>query len=228
MFGTSSDGAVIRRVLAGRHEDFAVLVARHMPMARALAWARLRHPQDVEDVVQEAFLKAYRSLDSLRDVRHFGAWLGAIVRNACVNVIRAQQVRNAAAAGTPDDAMVTPAIEQEEVRRLVRARLDDLDEASREILLFHYFAGKSTREIADVLNLSRDAVKKRMQRSRETLGQALLRDLSPTEAERQDREKQVRAVVAAIPLSSAPWAEASAATAVAGAVRTASTESCQQ
>ncbi len=218
MFGTGSDAAVIRRVLAGRHEDFAVLVARHMPMARALAWARLRHPQDVEDVVQESFLKAYRSLDTLRDVRHFGSWLGAIVRNACVNVIRAQQVRNAAAAEAADNATVSPAIEQEEVRRLVRARLDDLDEASREVLLLHYFAGRSTREIAGVLNLSRDAVKKRMQRARETLGQALLRDLSPTEADRQDREKQVRAVMAAIPLSSAPWAEASAATAVAGAI----------
>ena len=75
------DGELARRARAGDAGSFALLVERHFPSARALAARLCAHPDDVDDIVQEAFLQAFAGLDRLRDPDRFGAWLAGIVRN---------------------------------------------------------------------------------------------------------------------------------------------------
>ncbi|MDZ4860492.1 MAG: sigma-70 family RNA polymerase sigma factor [Candidatus Hydrogenedentes bacterium] len=216
--GKSADREVVRRVLSGRQDQFEELVRRHMPMAQAIAMSRLRNPQDAEDAVQESFLKAYRGLNTLREQNQFGAWLAVIVRNTCNSVGRKNSEVTEPISDSVAGRETLPAqIERNETRRLVRTRLDQLEESDREILLLHYFAGNSTRDIADLLQITRDAVKKRLQRAREALGRELLRDIEPRTDELNRRDKQARAIIAAIPLGATPWT-ALASTGAAAAV----------
>ncbi|HIJ66189.1 MAG TPA: sigma-70 family RNA polymerase sigma factor, partial [Candidatus Hydrogenedentes bacterium] len=85
------DARIVRRVLSGQSPAFEALVERYMPAVRAAAMARLGNDADADDVVQEAFLKAYQALDSLRDPGKFGAWLLSIARNACNRLDRRRQ-----------------------------------------------------------------------------------------------------------------------------------------
>jgi Sigma-70 region 2 len=75
------DGELARRARAGDSGAFALLVERHFPPARALAVRLCAHRDDVDDIVQEAFLQAFTGLGRLRDPDRFGAWLAGIVRN---------------------------------------------------------------------------------------------------------------------------------------------------
>ena len=95
------DSELVRRARAGDAGAFSLLVERHLPAARALA-ARLRaHPDDVDDIVQEAFLQAFAGLGRLRDPDRFGAWLAGIVRN--ISRAAARQTRLMLLADWPED-----------------------------------------------------------------------------------------------------------------------------
>lgn len=75
------DGDLVRLARAGDPAAFRLLVERHAGMARARAARLGAGPDDVADVVQEAFLAAFVALDQLRDPDRFGAWLGGIIAN---------------------------------------------------------------------------------------------------------------------------------------------------
>ena len=77
------DGDLVRLARDGDAAAFRLLVERHLPMTRARAARLCSRPDDVDDVVQEAFLQAFVSLRQLRDPDRFAAWLGGIVVNVC-------------------------------------------------------------------------------------------------------------------------------------------------
>ena len=78
------DGDLVRQARAGDRAAFRLLVERHWASARTRAARLCARPDDVDDVVQEAFLQAFVALDRLRDPDRFGAWLAGIVRNVHV------------------------------------------------------------------------------------------------------------------------------------------------
>ena len=78
-----TDGDLVRLARAGDEVAFRLLVERHQPAARARAWSLSPNPSDVDDVVQESFLRAFTALDRLREPDRFGAWLAGIVLNVC-------------------------------------------------------------------------------------------------------------------------------------------------
>jgi DNA-directed RNA polymerase specialized sigma24 family protein len=95
------DGDLVRRARAGDAGAFASLVERHFPSARALAARLGAHPDDVDDIVQEAFLQAFAGLGRLREPDRFGGWLAGIVRN--VSRAAARQAPLMLLADWPDD-----------------------------------------------------------------------------------------------------------------------------
>ena len=78
-----SDAELIRAVLDGRTEAYAELVHRHRDAQFRYAMRMLGDRDDADDVLQSAFVRAFRSLASCRDPEHFGAWLRRIVVNEC-------------------------------------------------------------------------------------------------------------------------------------------------
>ena len=99
-----SDGALVRRVLEGDTEAFGALVARHQARGLRFAAAMLGDAADAEDALQDAFVRAYRSLRSCREPDRFGAWLLRILMNRCRT--RGARRRRSAALFVHDEAAI--------------------------------------------------------------------------------------------------------------------------
>ncbi len=175
----TDDGCIIRECLGGESEAFGVLVDKYKGGIYAFAYAKLGNFQDAQDVTQEAFLKAYRNLRSLRRWESFGFWLYRIAYNLCGEWIKARARR-------PDREF----IEDQDPRTLasssldfhreyqldesVQDALDSLPQAYREVLMLHYFGGMNSKEIARVLGTSPTAVRMRLSRARAQLREEMV------------------------------------------------------
>ena len=161
------DALLVRRTLAGERAAFDVLVAAHLRRARALARVVVRDDSAVDDVVQEAFLKAYRQLGALGVPAHFPSWLGAIVRNEAVTWLR-RNARPTRQMDAVQQAAPEP-VEPDPRLAALRAALDHLSPAYREVIALRYEAGLDYQAIADTLGLSLANVEKRLYRARQDL-----------------------------------------------------------
>ncbi|GMV93297.1 MAG: hypothetical protein AMXMBFR82_30750 [Candidatus Hydrogenedentota bacterium] len=197
---STSDAQLVLQTLAGKREAFGTLVERYQPVAYAVAYARVHRHADAEDVAQESLLAAYQQLDTLRDPARFGAWLAGIARH-CASRIRERRLRDATVAErhNGEELVVMPDHERRELWDLIRAEIDRLNEPDREVVMLHYFAGKSSREIAAVLDSSSDAVRKRLQRARETLGSRLLDQVAAPVLPDRKKARHIMGLIAAAP-----------------------------
>ena len=89
----TEDGHIIHKCLNGEREAFGLLVDKYKASIYALAYSKLRNFHDAEDITQEAFIKAYRKLHTLRWWDNFLAWLYAITSNLCKDWLRSQPKR---------------------------------------------------------------------------------------------------------------------------------------
>src|SRR6266545_3729448 len=90
----TESAAVLARARQGDSEAFRVLIERHSRSVFRLAFRMTGNEQDAEDVVQEAFLRAYRQLGRFESRANFGTWLYRIVANCSVDLMRAKQARH--------------------------------------------------------------------------------------------------------------------------------------
>ncbi|MGD9631834.1 MAG: RNA polymerase sigma factor [Pirellulales bacterium] len=160
--------------------------------ARMLAVARrmLRSEEDAADAVQDAFLAAFVSLPRFRAEAQISTWLHRIVVNKCLMRLRSQKRRptvsleSIAAASKRDDA-AWPAMAREcddaatlmdkrEQRTAIRRSIQSLPDSYREVLILRDIDQYDTEQTAALLGVSRGAIKTRLHRARQTLGESLL------------------------------------------------------
>jgi RNA polymerase sigma-70 factor (ECF subfamily) len=156
--------------VAQRHEAFGALVRRFQDMAYGYAYAALGDMYLAEDVAQEAFLTAYRSLHQLLDPHAFPGWLRRIVLTECSRMTRRKQLRTEPLttiphASTPGDEPVAVA-EAHELRAAVVSALQALPERERLPALLFVIGDYRPNEIARFLELPVTTVRKRLQRAR--------------------------------------------------------------
>jgi RNA polymerase sigma-70 factor (ECF subfamily) len=161
--------AVLARARQGDSEAFRAIVERHSRSAFRLAFRMTGNEQDAEDVVQEAFLRAYRQLGRFESRAHFGTWLYRIVANCAVDLMRSRQARHDMARGESLDAAgELPAgdwpgperlAESSEIRRRVRDALGALSALERAAFTLRHYEGCSIAEIARMLGLNTSAAK---------------------------------------------------------------------
>jgi RNA polymerase sigma factor (sigma-70 family) len=179
--GADSDATIVARVRAGDVEAYAELVRRHAPMALRTA-SLLGAGPDAEDVVQEAFVKAYAGLDSFREGSPFRPWLLRIVTNETRNLHRGAGRRRAreqlAWARTErlllDQEPLDTALSRERREALVDS-LRRLDVRDRQVVTCRYLLGLDEAESAAVLGWPRGTVKSRLSRALRRL-EALLQE----------------------------------------------------
>ncbi|MHC4923792.1 MAG: RNA polymerase sigma factor [Planctomycetota bacterium] len=165
----------LSRVVAaqgGDAEAFADLVAQYQGLVLSLLAGRVRGRQDVEDLAQEVFLKAFRKLPDLREPERFAGWLSRIAVNATRDFHRRSKVRPKGVAleavelepeaGGPREDHA--AIVSEE-HGLVLEALHALDERSRLAVLLRYRDGMAVKEIADRMGDSPAAIGMRLTRA---------------------------------------------------------------
>ena len=115
-FIKESDESLVKGTLNGQRDDFGVLVRRYLPAVRAVAFARLRNSADVDDAVQESFLRAFEQLDTLREPAKFGPWVLAIARDRAYKMLR-KNVREQRAATEifAEEIVMGPDVERREL-----------------------------------------------------------------------------------------------------------------
>ena len=158
---------------AGHTQRFEQILLPHLAAGYNLARWLTRNDHDAEDVVQEAYLRAFRSFDRFRggDPR---AWLLTIVRNTCYTWLRRNQ-QGVAETADHDDVAADPETEPETMwlRRadgqLLRAGLESLALEFREALVLRELEGLSYKEIADVTDVPLGTVMSRLARARKHL-----------------------------------------------------------
>jgi RNA polymerase sigma-70 factor (ECF subfamily) len=206
-----TDLRLVRKTRSGQPEAFEGLVLRYQRKAYAVARAIGVAAADLDDVVQEAFLQAYRDLSQLRAMASFGPWLLMIVRNVARKHLR----RPIPAPGIPGgDLAVAPEGESPEARELrdhVWREISELPEELREVIFLYYYEGKALKEVAAALRLTVSGAKRRLARARQSLRRALWREAgeslaqglpSPREWEVKGRRLSLL-VMASIPASMA-------------------------
>ncbi|MFF8607477.1 RNA polymerase sigma factor [Streptomyces sp. NPDC015346] len=168
------EAAVIARVRAGEAEAYATLVRAHTAVALRAAVA-CGAGAEAEDVVQQAFFKAYRSLGRFKEGASFRPWLLRIVVNETRNTVRSVG-RQRAVAGReadllggepriPESADPAVAVEEQERRRHLLAALDGLGEDHRQVVIHRYLLELDEAETAEALGWPRGTVKSRLSRA---------------------------------------------------------------
>ena len=199
------DQALVKRTLAGDSNAFGDLVDRYVRLVRGVIWEIFRRPDEVEDLVQEVFCKAYEQLSTLRQHSKFASWLWQIATNTALFHLRHQQ-RQAASAEEQQVLSVylrypEEAAEEKEMAGLVWDALDRLDPEYRRIVVLYYFEGCGQREIARFLDLPLTTVKWRLFKARGSLRDELLDKLGHEIQTQVQRKQQLRTkVMAALPI----------------------------
>jgi RNA polymerase sigma factor (sigma-70 family) len=160
--------------------NFEEAVLPHLDAAYNLARWLTRNDQDAEDMVQEAYLRAFRFFPGFRggDAR---AWLLKIVRNNCYTLMHANRHQRDAiefdeGRFSPDSRPLNPeeAVLQSDNGAMVRKALEQLPVNAREVLVLRDLQGMSYREIADITGMPAGTVMSSLSRARDRLRQVLM------------------------------------------------------
>jgi RNA polymerase sigma factor (sigma-70 family) len=180
-----SDPELIFLSQQGNKAAFGLLVSRYQPMAQRLATRVIGNGDLAQELVQEAMLQAYLSLLKLNDPTRFKSWLYGIVLNICRNHLRRRKVicfsleamvgnlvdeTPPIAGSSPDPQLVA---EQEELYTALLEAVDTLSPKNRSVILLFYHEQFSLQEVANRLNISVNAVKGRLHKSRHHLREQL-------------------------------------------------------
>ena len=162
---------------AGDQEAFGHIVAGCQGGITAIALAIVRDIQTSEDIAQEAFLNAWTHLRRLRSSSSFLPWLRQITRNLARDHLR-RRVTERRYDGDMDDILrvvadpspdVPDSLSRQHEEAVVAELIDELPEETREILLIYYREGQSSKQVAQLLGMTDAAVRKRLQRARDSI-----------------------------------------------------------
>ncbi len=184
-----ADGALVRRTLAGDKRAFDELVVRYQRSAVAVSFRLLGKTDDALEVVQDSFLKAYRSLDTLQKPEAFAGWLMRIVSNLSLNYRRGRKTRQSLPLddllGSSEDRdpqaggdSVDPerVAEGKELGGRLKTALDQLPEKQKMAILLFTIEQMPQKQVAEALECSVEAVKWHVFQGRKKLKE-LLKDV---------------------------------------------------
>lgn len=178
----STDQQLVDQVMAGNKNAFNLLVMRYQHRVAALIARFVKDPREVEDVAQEAFLKAYRALPLFRGDSAFYTWLYRIAVNTAKNYLVARNRRPPAQDLEIDEVEPTEtgsvlreiespegSLSTSELKVAIEAALDSLPEELKTAFILREFSGLSYEDIAEVMDCPVGTVRSRIFRAREAI-----------------------------------------------------------
>ena len=180
------DVQLIRKVLSGDDAAFGILVGKYQKRVHARIWRKIGDYHYAEDIMQDAFLQAYRKLSTLKNPNQFAGWLSVIANRLCIdwlrrqNRIRQQQPTMQSLEGTRLEEIEQSSYahhisEQrmtestEHCHELIQRLLEKLPENERMVVTLYYLDEMSTREIGDFIGVSVNTIASRLHRARKRL-----------------------------------------------------------
>lgn len=177
-----TDEEIVARVVAGDDAVFEILMRRHNQRIYRTVRAVLRDENEVEDVMQQAYLRAYQHLGQFAGEARFSTWMTRIAVNEAL--ARRKKDRGFFVQGDEEETIrlvdsVTPDPEQQasaaELRTVMEREIAALPEAFRLVIMLRDVEGLSTTESAETLGITEDLVKQRLHRARTALRENLYR-----------------------------------------------------
>jgi RNA polymerase sigma factor (sigma-70 family) len=166
----------IELILAGDSNAFGFLVDRHKNQAYNLAFRICGNHEEAEELAQDSFLKAYRSLKGFKMTSSFATWLYRIVYNTTISHVRIKKKSILSLDDFPADAKDFAGIStsEEEAEReyknaLVNFALQKINEEERGLITLYYYESMSTGEISEVTGISKSNIKVKLFRARQKM-----------------------------------------------------------
>ncbi len=187
---------LVQRAREGDDHAFEALVRQYQRRVFRVAFGMLRDEDDALEVAQEAFVKAYRSLDRFKGDSAFYTWLHRITSNLCIDLIRKRrgdivEYEDRVLRDSPEEdvGQVAPrrftapakAVLERELGDKLKEALDDLSDSHRQILVLREIDGLSYEEISRALGIKKGTVMSRLFHARKNMQSRLQEYLSPGE-----------------------------------------------
>jgi len=176
---TATDIEIIQHVLAGNTEMYSLLVNRYKNKVFSLAYAIVSNREDAEEIAQDAFVKAFKGLESFKERSSFSTWLYRIVVNTALNKKKLKKWT------TVDDTDLITQDEQfgfdsltqylkiEDQKKFIRMALHSLNKQEKLCLTLFYLSELSVKEIQEITAISESNIKVLLLRGRKHLYEEL-------------------------------------------------------
>ncbi len=176
------DATLVAAAQGGERAAFESLFRSHRHAMLRLASRFLDNPDDVEDAVTDAFVRAFRALPGFRGDAQFSTWLYRITVNVCIKrQRRARQLTPIASLEETDDVPAVPgvdiAFEARERRRVIRQKVNLLSPKLRAVVVLFYFEDLTCEQIGETLSLSVGTVWSRLHAAKARLSGMLQQEL---------------------------------------------------
>jgi RNA polymerase sigma-70 factor, ECF subfamily len=181
-----TDKEIIKRVLAGEQAEFAQLVQRYQSYVFTLVLRFTDNREDAEEISQDVFVKAYRSLADFRGDAKFSTWLYTIVRTSCITFVRRKRLettslddeRTSIQVENRESGFKANAIEQKSKHAMVNAAIRMLSPDDTQILTLFYKGEQTLEEIGRVMRLDPNTIKVKLHRARNRLKEKMEKHFS--------------------------------------------------
>ncbi|MCZ2459310.1 MAG: RNA polymerase sigma factor [Chitinophagales bacterium] len=172
-----SDNEIISRVLSGDHQAYSGLVERYQNYVFTLTMRFIKNREDAEEVSQDIFVKAFRSLADFRGASKFSTWLYTIVNTTCITFLRKKKLETYSldhekvfeVADSKDSGFRANLIEQKSKVNMVNQAIALLDHDDAEIITLFYRSEQSLEEIGQIIGVDPGTAKVRLHRARKRL-----------------------------------------------------------
>ena len=200
------DPQLVEQAKSGSEAAFRTLVERYQRKIYGMALGMVRDPDDARDVVQDAFLKAWKNLASFQGQSAFYTWLYRIAINVCIDRARSSKrapkvefdeaidrEEEGSSGISPQRLGFDPAqaVRDREIRERVQAAIVQLSPTHRAVLLLREVEGLAYKEIAETMQCSEGTVMSRLFHARKRM-QEMLRPLVEGEAPSPDSIREAR------------------------------------
>lgn len=184
------DEELVERIKQGDEKAFEILMTKHKRRVFMIAFHSTKNYEDAEDITQEVFFRAYRSIPSWEPRANFSTWLYKVTTNLCIDYHRARVRRRMESVDDeesklPDlraeDLASDPekVTEENEIRRIINKAIEEnLSGRQRDAFILYHYGGLQVKEVAEVLGVAEGTVKMHLFRAMTKLRKALkpLRD----------------------------------------------------
>lgn len=172
-----TDNEIIRKVLDGDHQHFAVLVKRYQNFVFTITLRYTENREDAEEISQDVFVKAFRSLKDFRGDSKFTTWLYTIVTTSSITFLRKKRLPTHSLdnehvfelADSQDSGMRANQVEQKSRSAMVNEAIRMLGPEDAQIITLFYKGEQSLEEISQIMGIEPNAAKVRLHRARQRL-----------------------------------------------------------
>jgi RNA polymerase sigma factor (sigma-70 family) len=181
-----TDIEIISQVLQGQQQAYAILVERYQNYVFTIVLRFVKSREDAEEVAQDIFIKAYRSLADFKGNSKFSTWLYTITTTTCITFLRKKRIdthsldneKVFAVADNIDSGTSANQIEQKSRANMVNAAIQLLSPDDAQIITLFYKGEQTLEEIAQILGKEPNAVKVQLHRARTRLKEKMQKHFS--------------------------------------------------